>query len=146
MDTKKEREIFAASLDRHVAAEGEILNEYRDLAEKVGDGPVEMLIDLILTEEEQHHFLLRTMAERIREPFKKRDREEVSSVVDRQELLRQTQRLREHETQTMDVCRNLKSQLPLEDADLFDALLDMMILDSEKHWKLLLAVEKMIKT
>lgn len=144
MNDKKEREIFAANLDRHVEAEGKILEEYRTLAGNFEDGPISFLIDLILTEEEQHHFLLRTMAKRLREPFKKREGEELESV-NRDELLQHTQRLRGHEQETINNCQSLKSQIPSEEGDLFDALLDAMILDSEKHQRLLLAVEKLIK-
>jgi len=39
----------------------------------------------------------------------------------------------------------LKSQLSGEDRGLLDSLLDGMVLDSEKHHRLLLAVEEMIK-
>jgi len=145
MNGKNKREIFAADLDHHVEAEGKILEEYRTLAGKVEDGPVSFLIDLILTEEEQHHFLLRTMAKRLREPFKKEEGKELE-LVDRNELLQHTQRFREHEQETIHACRKLKSNTPLEDADLFDALLDVMILDSEKHQRLLLAIEQLIKT
>lgn len=141
MNGRKERGLFAESLERHVEAETKILDEYRTLAGTMEDGAISFLIDLILTEEEQHHFLLRTMAKRLRDPFKN----ELSWVVDPPELLRQTQRLREHERKTIDACLQLKSQVPQENADLFTALLDVMILDSEKHERLLLAVEKLAK-
>ena len=65
MEDTTARESFVASVDRHVEAEGRILEEYRALAEKIPDGPIGMLVDLILTEEEQHHFLLRTMAKHL---------------------------------------------------------------------------------
>lgn len=144
MMDKKGREFFAANLDRHVEAEGEILDEYRTLAGGLEDGPISFLIDLILTEEEQHHFLLRTMANRIRLPFEKGERDDLSWVVDRDELRRHTQKLREHEQETIHACRSLKSQIPVEEGEFFDALLDALILDSEKHRRLLLAVEKLI--
>ena len=87
MMDKKGREFFAANLDRHVEAEGKILDEYRTLAGGLEDGPISFLIDLILTEEEQHHFLLRTMAKRLTEPFKKEEKKELE-FVDPEELLR----------------------------------------------------------
>src|SRR3989338_938886 len=144
MSAKKERELFAANLDGHVEAESRILREYRALAEKVKDGTISFLIDLILTEEEQHHFMLRTMARWLREPSGNRGLHGLESA-GRDELLRHTRRLREHERETMNACRNYKSQVPLEDPDLFAALLDAMILDSENHEKLLLAVESLTK-
>jgi rubrerythrin len=142
MNGKKERETFAANLDRHVEEEGKALDAYRTLAGKLGDGSISFLIDLILTEEEQHHFLLRSMAKRIREPLEK----ETGGLdhVDRDELLQHTRRLWEHEQETINSCRALKSEIPVDEGDFFDGLLDAMILDSEKHQRLLSAVEKMI--
>ena len=144
MDDTKGQESFAASLDRHVETEGRILEEYRALSEKIADGPVGMLVDLILTEEEQHHFLLRTMAKRLREPLRQRAEEELSWAVDRHEVARHAQKLRQHERETIAACRQLKNQLPAEDAEFFDAILDAIILDSEKHQRLLLAVDQII--
>lgn len=144
MDDRKGREFFAQSLDRHVEAEGRILEEYRALSEKIANGPVGMLVDFILTEEEQHHFLLRTMANHLRQSLAEGAKGFEAGEV-RDELLRQTQRLRGHERETISACRNLKSQLSSEEQELFDALLDVMILDSEKHERLLSAIEKMIK-
>lgn len=145
MDDRKGREFFAANLDRHVEAEGRILEEYRALSEKIANGPVGMLVDLILTEEEQHHFLLRAMAKHLRQsPAGGTKGLEAEEAV-RDELLRQTQKLRGHERETIGACRDLKSQLSSEEKELFEALLDAMILDSEKHERLLLAIEKMIR-
>ncbi|MBI3060682.1 MAG: hypothetical protein HYY83_01685 [Deltaproteobacteria bacterium] len=144
MMDKKGRESFAASLDRHVEAEGKILDEYRALAEKMADGPVGLLVDLILTEEEQHHFLLRTMAKHLRQsPAGEAKGFEAKGLM-RDELLRQTRRLREHERETISACGNLKSQVSSEEKELFDTLLDVMILDSEKHERLLAAIERMV--
>lgn len=144
MDGKVGRELLAISLDLHVEVEDKILEEYRKLADKMAEGPVGMLLDLILTEEEQHHFLLRTMAKHLRQALEgETKRIEVEKGV-RAELLRRTQRLRGHEQETIEACRNLKSQLASEEKELFDALLDAMILDSEKHERLLAAIEKMI--
>jgi len=42
MEDTTARESFVASVDRHVEAEGRILEEYRALAEKIPDGPVGM--------------------------------------------------------------------------------------------------------
>jgi hypothetical protein len=144
MESNKEREFLAAKFDRHVEEEGKVLGEYRALSEKLGDGPIGFLIDLILTEEEQHHFLLSTMTKWLREPPA-----EGKSVglqgVNREELLQHTEKLRKHEKETIDAYRSLKSQLSGEERELLDSLLDGMVLDSEKHHRLLLAVEKMIK-
>jgi hypothetical protein len=145
MESNEERDALAKSFDRHVEEEGKILGEYRTLAEKLGNGSVGFLIDLILTEEELHHLLLRTMAKWLREPPKAEELTD-SKEVNRDEILRQTRKLLEHEQETIDACGSLSSRLADEDQDLLVSLLDAMILDSRKHHTLLSAVEKMIKS
>lgn len=146
MDAQKERELFAASLDHHVEAESRILAEYRALSERIRTGPVSLLVDLILTEEEQHHFLLRTMAKTLRQSLQgEKSGGSEGLGIDPGELLSLTRRFREHEQETIEVCRNLKTQVTPENAELFDALLDALILDSGKHQRLLLAVEQIVK-
>jgi hypothetical protein len=144
MENIKDRGSLADKFDRHVEEEGKVLDEYRVLSEKSGDGPVGFLIDLILTEEEQHHFLLRTMARWLRESPAAGESGGVEGG-NRAEILRYTQRLRKHEQETIEAFRDLKPQLPREDGDLLESLLDVMILDSQKHHRLLLVVEKMIQ-
>ena len=64
------RESLAASFDRHANEEGRILETYRELAENLGEDALGSLVSHILTEEELHHLLLRTMASWLREPFR----------------------------------------------------------------------------
>jgi hypothetical protein len=144
MVSHNERESLAAKFDRHVEEEGKILAEYRALSEQLGHGSVGFMLDLILTEEELHHLLLRTIAKWLREP----PSEEASRVLqgaNRDELLRRTQTLQEHEKETIEGCRSMKSELPEQDRDLLNTFLDVMILDSEKHHRLLLTIEKLLK-
>jgi hypothetical protein len=144
MESNKEREFLAAKFDRHAEEESKVLGEYRALSEKLGDGPIGFLIDLILTEEEQHHFLLSTMTKWLREPPAEGKIIGLQGV-NREELLQHTEKLRKHEKETIDAYRSLKFQISGEEIELLDSLLDGMVLDSEKHHRLLLAVEKMIK-
>ncbi len=53
--------------------------------------------------------------------------------------------MREHEKETVQVCGKLKSQMNIKEPELFEAILEALIFDSEKHQRLLLAVEKNIK-
>jgi hypothetical protein len=53
--------------------------------------------------------------------------------------------LQEHEKQTVEACRDLNSRLSGADAELIETLLDALALDSEKHHRLLSAVEKLIR-
>ena len=144
MATKEERELLAATFDHHANEEGKILAQYRTLSEQLGTSAAGTLVSHILTEEELHHLLLHTMAKWLREPSAGPDRA-VPPGANRAELLRVTRTLRQHEQETIDACRRLKSQLSDPSADLLVTLLDAMMLDSEKHHRLLEAAEKLIE-
>lgn len=144
MNKKDARESVAAELDRHVEEEGKILGRYRTLSEGLGNDSLGFLIDLILTEEELHHLLLRTMAKWLREPPAEQTHTD-RRAADRDELLSHTRSLQRHERETIDACRSLQSRLAEQEGDLLHSLLDAMVLDSEKHHRLLLAVEKIIE-
>ena len=142
MEHKQQRELLAAKFDQHAEEEGKILAEYRALAEKLGDSSAGHLVSHILTEEELHHLLLSTMAKWLRDRYTEQERA-VPKGVNRDELLRVTRMLRQHERETIDACRSLKAELSGQDEDLLGTMLDAMMLDSEKHHRLLAAVEKL---
>jgi len=137
----KQRAICAARLDQHVETESGIMEEYRSLAGPIESGPIRFLIDFILHDEERHHGLLRMMAKYLR--IKNRRKQDMPWVIDRLELVRHMRKLQEHERETIAACRELKGQLPADESGFFGALLDAVILDSEKHERLLLAVERL---
>jgi len=62
----------------------------------------------------------------------------------RDDLRRLTLTLQQHEQDTIDACAALQSHLGEQGDGLLLALLDAMILDSEKHRRLLTVVEKMV--
>jgi hypothetical protein len=137
------RELCAACLDQHVETETGIMEEYRKLAGPIESGPARFLIDIILHDEERHHGLLRMMAKYLR--MKNRRKNALPWVVDPYELARHMRKLQEHERETITACRELKSRTPPEESEFFGALLDALILDSEKHERLLGAIEKIIQ-
>jgi hypothetical protein len=143
VSSDKERESLAAKFERHADEEGKILAEYRVLAEKLGDSDLGSLVSHILTEEELHHLLLRTMGKWLREPSGQG--QALPPEATRTELLRLTQTLQRHEEETIDACSKLQEQLGGREEDLLGTLLDAMVLDSEKHRRLLVVVEKMLK-
>jgi len=53
--------------------------------------------------------------------------------------------LMKHEEATIEECRRLKSPFAAPETDLFDAILDALISDSEKHRRLLSALDRTIK-
>jgi hypothetical protein len=143
MASTNDRESLAAELERHMEEEGEILREYRVLSSRLAEGPVSFLIDRILTEEEMHHFLLHTLSSWLRTPPTTGESAPAQGA-DREAILRQTSALKEHETKTIEECRDLISRLSGEGGELFEALLEAIALDSEKHHRLLSAVEKLL--
>jgi rubrerythrin len=143
MRSETEREQLASELDRHVEEEGEILREYHALSDKLADGPLRALVNHIVTEEEMHHFLLRTLSDWLRTPPIP-DESLTARGLDRELILRHTRMLRGHERKTVDSCREMKSRLSGAEDDLFGTLLEAIALDSEKHHRLLLTVERII--
>jgi|GEM_PF-1492715 hypothetical protein len=139
----KRRELCADCLDQHVETESGIMEEYRKLAGPIESGPARFLIDIILHDEERHHGLLRMMAKYLR--IKNRRKNALPWVIDPFELARHMRKLQEHERETIEACRDLKSQTPPDESEFFGALLDALILDSEKHERLLLAVERLVQ-
>jgi hypothetical protein len=146
MPQKKEmRESLAATFERHAEEEGKILAQYRTLVERLTDNnPARFLIKLILTEEELHHELLRTTAKWFRE-HSGRERSAIPSGANADELLRRTEQLQDHEKDTIEACRRLRSRLSDTGGELLSSVLDIMAMDSEKHHRLLTTVQKMIK-
>jgi hypothetical protein len=135
---------LAAQFERHADEEGRILAEYRILSENLGNGSAGNLVSHILTEEELHHLLLRTLARWMREPQAEQVRA-VPQDADREELLRLTRKLQKHEIETIDHCHAVKAQLSGEIAELLGTLLEAMVLDSKKHHLLLGAVDKLLQ-
>lgn len=143
MASTNDRESLAAELDRHMAEEGEILRQYRALADKLTEGPVSFLIDRIVTDEEMHHFLLHTLSGWLRTPPGPA-KSPAAQGADREAILRHTRMLKEHERKTVEDCRGLIARLSGEEGEIFEALLDAVALDSEKHHRLLSTVERLL--
>jgi rubrerythrin len=143
MGSAAERKALAHEFERHIEEEGEIVEKYHALSDKLTDDRLSVLVNHIATEEEMHHFLLRTLADWLQAPAPRAETR-VASGPDRDELLRVTRMLRGHEKKTTEACRGLKSRLSDDEGELFEAVLDAIILDSEKHHRLLATVEKLI--
>jgi len=138
-----DREALAAVLDLHVLEESAILQDYRVLSDKLTDGPLRVLVDHVVTEEEMHHFLLRTLCDWLRAPVSPVESLSVQGL-DRDAILRQTEALKQHERQTAEACRELKGRIGDADHELFETILEAVALDSEKHHLLLTAVERLV--
>ena len=144
MLSEAERESLAREFDRHRAEEGEILESYHALSDKLGKGLLGLLVNHIATEEEMHHFLLGTLSDWLRTPPGPEENP-FEAGLDRDALLRQTRMLRGHEKKTIEACRALKSRVTGDEGEIFDAILEAIASDSEKHQRLLDTVEKRIE-
>lgn len=145
MNAKKERELFLRSVERHLERENKILEGYRALSELLEDLPVGLLLDWVITEEEQHQSLLCTMINAFKQTARKERGDGADGVgMEQDKVLRWTERLRLYEHKFAADCVYLKSQACWEGAELFDAVLDAMIMDCRKREGLLLAVEEMV--
>jgi len=144
VQNSKEREALAVRFERHADEEGEILAEYRTLSEKLKESHLGFLLDLILTEEELHHLLLRTTAKWLREPSPPpvAGGAAGSSL---EEILRRTQELKQHETETIASCRSMRTGLTGWDNEVVASVLEVMALDSAKHHQLLETIEKLLR-
>ena len=146
MNAKKEREVFAAALKRHVKKESRIVEEYRVLSELLEHVPAASLVDWIIAEAEAHQNLLCTVMNALRQAPQIDNGNGTDGVgTEEEKILYWTERLRLYEQKFAADCIYLKSQACWEGGDIFDAVFDAMIMDSKKHRRLLLALEKMAK-
>jgi rubrerythrin len=135
------REALADEIERHIGAEEAVLKEYHVLADHLPEGPLSILVNQITTEEEMHHFLLSTLAEWLRsEP--NTDQSALLAGIDRTAIVDRARMLQDHEQATIDACSELKERVQDEPDELLEALLDVLILDSRKHHRLLAALDR----
>jgi len=141
VNSDSRREALADEIERHIGAEEEILQEYHVLVDQLPEGPLSILVNQITTEEEMHHFLLSTLAEWLRsEP--ESDSRSLLAGFDRSAISDRARLLQDHEQATIDACSELKQQIRDEPDELLEALLDVLILDSQKHHRLLTALDR----
>lgn len=145
MNAKKERELLVVGLERLLHSESKIVQDYRALAEMLDGIPAGLLLDWVVIEEEAHHTLLIN----ILHSLKQTKQTERGSGADDIEMERETmlcwiERLKMKEQKVVTVCRALKSQASWETGDVVAAFLDALIMDSEKHQRFLVTVEKAV--
>lgn len=147
MNAKKERELFLVALERLLAKERRMIEGYHTLAELVKSAPTGLLLHWVITEEEAHFTLLCTIISSLKQiSSKKKGNGGDSLWVEGDYALHWIERLRLKERAVAGDCHSLKSQFCWEDRDLIDALLDALVMDSEKHQRFLLTVEKTVKS
>jgi len=148
MNAKKERELFIRSIEQHLERENRILGEYRALLEIVKGGPAALLVDWVIAESGAHKSILCAILKDLKQPRqeeKEKGSKNNGSGVEAGRILFWTKKLRLYEERSAADCLYLKSQGYWGGGELLDALVDAMIMDSKKHQRILLAVEKMVK-
>lgn len=139
MNDEDQREALADEIERHIRVEDAILKEYHALSDKLPDGPLSVLINQVTTEEEMHHFLLATLAEWLRGTPDEGPSAQ-SLGVERDVIVQHARLLQHHEKETILACEALRSQVKGQQGEIYEALLDVMILDSQKHHRVLQAL------
>jgi hypothetical protein len=131
-------------LAAHGAEEGRILAEYERVASSAADPAARYLIDLIMEDERRHHRVLVELATAMAwdspgdaEPAVPRLGWHLQGA-----LRDATRRLREYEEQDRRELRRLKKELrPFEDTTVWSLLVDLILLDTEKHATILKFLE-----
>jgi hypothetical protein len=134
---------LVATLSRHGSDEGRILAEYEQYAESSASPAVRYLVDLIMDDERRHHRVLEELANAIAWGWSGNSPD--SAVPDLPvgrggdvELRRRTLALLAEENKDHAELKRLRKQLgAYADSTLWALLVDLMILDTEKHARIL---------
>ena len=146
MNAKKERELLVVGLERLLRKESKIGEEYRALAEMLESVPVSLLLNWVVIEEEAHHTILSNIIHSLKQTVQKGSETGPDGLeMERETMLCWVKRLTMKEKVVVADCRSLKSQASWENRGVIDAFLDALIMDSEKHQRFLLAVEKTVE-
>jgi len=123
-----------------------MLEDYHALSPLVQDTPAGVLLNWVISEVVIRRVTLRNVMEDLkRVPEKKKGNGADGLEMERDKVLHWTYRLRLKEQAVAADCRYLKSHASWEELGLLDALLDQMIVNSERDHRILLAVERMVK-
>ncbi len=133
-------------LEHHGAMEGEILESYKEIAERSSSGEaIKFLVRLIAADEERHHELFAKMANGIRSilwEMPVEPRLPAMSARPDAELLAETRRLLAFEKQDAKELRALrKTVAPTSDYSMDPLMVEMMLHDTAKHITILEYIE-----
>lgn len=146
MNAKKERELLVAGLERLLHKQSKIVDDYRALAEMLEGIPAGHLLDWVVIEEVAHRTLLINIIHSLKKGAQKGSGNGAAGVeTEGETMLCWVKRLRMKEQTVVAACRSLKSQACWENGDIADAFLDALVMDSEKHQRFLLTIEKTVE-
>ena len=145
MNAKKEFEPLIVGLESLLHTESKIVQDYRALAEMLDGIPAGLLLDWVAIEVETHHTLLINILHSLKQTKQTGRGSGADDIeMERESMLCWIDRLKMKEQKIVAVCRALKSQAGRETGDVVDAFLDALIMDSEKHQRFLVTVEKAV--
>lgn len=134
-------------LARHGSEEGRILAEYEALGADTEDAAARYLVHLILEDERRHHRMLAEIATAMAwDTLGGESAVPALGWRPDEALAAATHRLRAYEEQDRDELQALRRKLrPFEVTTLWGLLVDLMILDTEKHATILRFLERYAK-
>lgn len=138
----QERELVGL-LARHGREEGSMLERYQRFAQEASSPAVRYLVKLILDEERNHHRLLAEMANTIAWGWSANSPGPATPEIFPQEdgrgdIAKQTKELLASEGRDRAELRRLRKQLrPYENTTLWALIVDLVLLDTEKHTRIL---------
>lgn len=136
---------LVAILARHGAEEGRMLSEYDRLADSTSDPAARYLIDVIMQDEHKHHRMLAELATAMAWGALGTLETSVPPLgwhLD-EELRAATRRLREHEDLDRRELQTLRKRLrAFEETTLWALIVDLMVLDTQKHSTILRFIER----
>lgn len=133
-------------LVRHGREEGKVLAEYEQLVAGADDGAVRFLGELIVDDERRHHAFLAQIANSLAWETEKVPGVEAAPALPLHlddALVAATRRLRRVEDDDRRELRSLRKRLrPFADTTMWSLLVDLMLLDTEKHATILRFLER----
>jgi hypothetical protein len=135
-------------LARHGEDEGAILSRYQRFAEEASAPETRYLVKLILEDERRHHDLLVEMANAIAWGLIDKSTEPVLPDMTHRDagnavLAEETQSLLRAEERDRAELKQLRKRLrPFRNVSLWELVVDLMILDTEKHVQILQLIAK----
>lgn len=134
-------------LEGHVESERELLVEYARAAQEVEAPDLRFLVDLILEDERRHHRLFQEMAAALQGVREWRTTSPAVPGLSRRPLPDEVRKLTERflaaERDDRRQLRALGRRLrPVADTTLWALLVDLMLLDTEKHLRILGFIEE----
>ncbi|MHB1585455.1 MAG: hypothetical protein ACYCU7_18130 [Acidimicrobiales bacterium] len=133
-------------LARHGSEEGKLLAVYEELVKSTSNKAVQYLVNLVLDDERRHHRLLADMANAMAWESLNDDDIPVAPTLsphaDRA-LVEHTRKLRRAEREDHKQLRDLRRRLrPYADTTMWALIVDLMVLDTEKHMTILRFIEQ----